>query len=125
MEKVGLKKNKEKNNEIQKLRGSGISPIRLSPITGESPGGILAKVMGVYWRKSGGHSPILAVLDASNSSRIRSDMISSCRSKYNESVKVESEQTNDAYSRSINVEGQGEKACGENKITKENKLEKG
>jgi hypothetical protein len=32
-------------------------------------------------------------------------MISLCRSKYNESVKVASEVTNDAHSRSTNAEG--------------------
>ena len=40
-------------------------------------------------------------------------------------MKVESEETNDAHPRSTNAEGQAKKACGENEITKENKLEKG
>ncbi len=58
-----------------------------------------------YRRNSGEHSPVLAVLDASNLLKIRSGMISLCRSKYNESVKVASEVTNDAHSRSTNAEG--------------------
>jgi len=62
-----------------------------------------------YWRKSSGHSPVLAVLDTNNSLRIRSNMISSWGNKYNESVKVESEGTNDVHFRSRNAEGQGNK----------------
>ena len=52
-------------------------------------------------------------------------MISSWGSKYNESVKVESEGTNDAHFRSTNAKGQGDKTRCENKRRKENKLEKG
>ncbi len=66
--------------------GTGSSPIWLSPIIGESPGGILANIhltfdnwrmswgytgesqveIRQYWWKSSGHSPILAIVDSSN-----------------------------------------------------------
>ncbi|CAF5042975.1 unnamed protein product, partial [Rotaria magnacalcarata] len=40
-------------NVISKKRGSGTSPIRISPIIGEFPWNILANFHGTYWRSSG------------------------------------------------------------------------